>query len=176
MRTSVVVACVALLAQPALAQWSGWDYENDRPAEEFKELATALPAYPRDSDLLPFDAGPASGHRFYVDSKSLSVGKDGVVRYTLVMKTAGGATNVSYEGIRCDLRQVKIFASGRSDGTWAPAREPRWTRIETRPVDIHHGVLFRDYFCFGKSSKTPLARVEEALELFRNGGPKSVGE
>ena len=29
---------------------------------------------------------------------------DGVVRYTLVTRTAGGATNVTYEGIRCEGR------------------------------------------------------------------------
>ena len=166
MRASTM-ALLLLLAQPVGAQWSGWDYDNDRPVEQFKELELALPAYPLEDDLLAFEAGAASGHRFYVDSKALSVGTDGVVRYTLVVKTAGGATNVTYEGIRCDMRQVKIYASGRPDRTWARARDPQWTRIATKQLNVHHGVLFREYFCAGKTNKTPVARVEEVLDLLR---------
>jgi hypothetical protein len=166
MRASAV-ALLALLAQTAGAQWSGWDYDNDRPKEEFKELELKLPPYPAQDDLLAFDAGTATAHRFYIDSKSLSIGADGVVRYTLVVKTAGGATNVTYEGIRCDLRQVKIYALGRPDRTWVPARHSQWTRIATTQVNVQHGVLFRDYFCAGKSNKTPVARVGEALDLLR---------
>ena len=168
MRASAI-AVLALLAHSAAAQWSGWDYDHDRPKEEFKELELGLPPYPLEDNLLAFDAGAASAHRFYIDSKALSIGTDGVVRYTLVVKTAGGATNVTYEGIRCDLRQVKIYASGRPDRTWARARDPQWTRIATKQVDIHHGVLFRDYFCAGKTNKTPVARAEEALQLLRHG-------
>jgi hypothetical protein len=168
MRASAI-AVLALLAQSAAAQWSGWDYDHDRPKEEFKELELKLPPYPADANLVAFEAGAASAHRFYIDSKALSIGEDGVVRYTLVVRTAGGATNVTYEGIRCDLRQVKIYASGRPDRTWAGARNPQWTRITTQQVNIHHGVLFGDYFCAGKTNKTPVAGVEEALQLMRYG-------
>ena len=166
MRASAI-AVLALLAQPAGAQWSGWDYQNDRPAEQFTERELELPPYPLEDDLLAFESGAASAHRFYLDPKALSVGTDGVVRYTLVVKAAGGATNVTYEGIRCDLGQLKIYASGRPDRTWMRARDPQWTRIETKQFNVHHGVLFREYFCAGKSSKTPVARVEEVLERLR---------
>lgn len=175
MRASAL-ACLALLAQPALAQWSGWDYQNDRPKEQFKELEAKPPAYPKDDNLLPFETSAASPHKYYIDSKSLSVGQDGVVRYTLVVRTGGGATNVSYEGIRCDLRQVKIYASGRSDGTWVPARDPQWVGIVAQPVDIHHSVLLHDYLCFGKSSKTPVAQIQDALNLLRYGVPEKIRE
>jgi len=171
MRASAVI-CLALLAQPALAQWSGWDYNNDRPVERFKELEVKLPEYPQADDLLSFDAGAASSHEFYIDSKSLNVGTDGVVRYTMVVKTSGGTTNVSYEGMRCDLRQVKIYATGRTNGTWARARDSQWTAIRARTVNNQHAVLFRDYFCGLKTDKTPVARVQEALQLLRTGGPE----
>ena len=39
------------------------------------------------------------------------------------------------------------------------ARDPQWTRIATKQVDIHHGVLFRDYFCAGKTNKTIAAEL-----------------
>jgi len=172
MRASAI-AVLALLAQTAAAQWSGWDYDNDRPKEQFKELELKLPPYPTDDDLVAFDAGAASAHHFYIDSKALSIGEDGVVRYTLVVKTAGGATNVTYEGIRCDLRQVKVYASGRRDQTWVQSRNPQWTRISNQHVNIHHGVLFGAYFCAGKTNKTPVARKQEALDLLRYGDKRN---
>ena len=149
-------------------------YKNDRPVEQFKELEVKLPGYPKADDLLSFDAGAASPHRFYIDSKSLSVGTDGVVRYTLVVKTSGGTTNVSYEGMRCDLREVKIYATGGAAGTWARALDPHWASIRARTVNNQHAVLFRDYFCGLKTGKTPVARVQEALELLRTGGPQTT--
>ena len=172
MRVSAIVI-VALLAQPAGAQWSGWDYDNDRPMEQLKELEVKLPSYPADDDLVAFDAGGASAHDFYIDSKALAIGEDGVVRYTLVVKTSGGATNVTYEGIRCDLRQVKVYASGRPDRTWVPSRSPQWTRIAVQQLNNHHRVLFGEYFCAGKTSKTPVARKEEALDLLRYGSKRN---
>lgn len=172
MRASAI-AVLALFAQTAAAQWSGWDYDLDRPKEELKELEVKLPPYPADDDLVAFESGAASAHDFYIDSKALSVGEDGIVRYTLVVKTAGGATNVTYEGIRCDLRQVKVYASGRPDRTWAPSRNPQWTRITMQQVNIHHGVLYGEYFCAGQNSRTPVASKEEALNLLRYGSKRN---
>lgn len=168
MRASAL-ACLAFLAYPASAQWSGWDYDNDRPKEQFKELEVKLPEFPKDDDLVQFRGGAASPHRFFIDSKSLSIGNDRVVRFTLIVKTAGGATNVLYEGIRCDERQLKTYASGRRDGTWMRARDPQWVRIETREVNNHHGVLYQDYFCAGQSRNLPVASVKEALQRLRYG-------
>ena len=172
MRASTAL-CILLLANPVAAQWKGWDYDNDRPVEKFKEEEIKLPPFPDNADLVQFEASAASPHRFYIDSKSLAVGDDGIVRYTLLMRTSGGATNVSYEGMWCDSQQVKVYATGGADGNWMRARDPHWTRIQRRSVDIHHAVLFRDYFCALKTNKAPVARVEEALELLRNGPRES---
>ena len=168
MRASTAL-CLLLMAFPVAAQWKGWDYENDRPVEQFKEDEIKLPAFPDSANLVQFEASPASAHRFYIDSKALSVGADGIVRYTLLMKTRGGATNVSYEGMSCDPAQVKVYATGSAGGKWIRARNPRWMKIERRSFDIHHIVLFTDFFCALKTDKSPDARVEEALELLRNG-------
>src|SRR3712207_7049810 len=47
-------------------------------------------ALPKPENLLTFETGPLSTHRFAVDGKSLSVGSDGVVRYSLVATSSGG--------------------------------------------------------------------------------------
>ncbi|MCW5605336.1 MAG: hypothetical protein KIT18_12415, partial [Burkholderiales bacterium] len=90
----------ALVSVPAAGQWAGWDYDFDQEKKPWAEIVTQIPAYPKSENLLPFDAGSATSHRFFIDAASISVGEDGVIRYTLMIRTAGGATNVSFEGIR----------------------------------------------------------------------------
>lgn len=152
-----------LAAGSALAQWDGWDYKFDREVTPWTELQQQLPPYPLDANLIPLDVGSANPHRFYVDGKSVSTSADGVVRYTLVVKTAGGATNVSFEGIRCESREQKYYASGRSDRTWARARNPQWRFIEPRQVATQHTTLFGEYFCEGKFMVETAEKIVQAL-------------
>lgn len=169
MRPSAL-AWLAFLAFPAAAQWSGWDYTHDRPKEQVKKEAEAkLPAFPKDENLLQFEAGAASPNRFFLDTKAISIGTDGTIRYTLVIKTAGGATNVSYEAMRCALRQIKVYAVGRKAGEWMRARDPQWRTIQNRDISHYHSVLRGDYFCTGGYGYVPVASVEEALRRIRYG-------
>ena len=165
-------ALAALLASaavwPAAAQWSGWDYDRDEPVKQRVELEVKPPAYPKEGNLLQFDAGGASPHRFFVDPDSISVGEDGVVRYSLVVKTAGGSTNASFEGIRCESRELKVYAFGRKDGTWTPSRDPQWRRIEYKEVNRHHGVLYADILCRGR---TPVKSAKDVVNTIRYGPP-----
>ena len=167
-RALIVAAALAASVGPALAQWREWDADFDEDRRPWKEIEARIPSAPRTGDLVPFEAGAASPHRFYVDPRSLSVGDDGVVRYTLVIKAAGGATNVTYEGIRCELRQQKYYAVGRADGNWVRARNPQWRRIEPQDVNRHHNVLYADFLCPGKQ---PVKSVRQALQLLSYGPP-----
>ena len=164
----IVAAALAASVTPALAQWRQWDADFDEDRKPWKEIEARIPSYPRDGDLVPFEASAASPHRFYVDARSLSVGEDGVVRYTLMIKAAGGATNVTFEGIRCELREHKYYAVGRADGDWVRARNPQWRRIEQQDVNRHHFVLYSDFFCSGKQ---PHRSVREVLQRLRFGAP-----
>ena len=164
----IVAAALAASVTPALAQWRQWDADFDEDRKPWKEIEARIPSSPGAGDLVPFEAGAASPHRFYVDARSLSVGEDGVVRYTLVIKAAGGATNVTFEGIRCELREQKYYAVGRADGNWVRARNPQWRRIEHQDVNRHHNVLYSDYFCSGKQ---PHGSVREVLQLLKSGAP-----
>lgn len=158
-----VAAMLVSSAAFAQSQWEGWDYTFDREIRPWAEMQAQLPAYPRDETLLPIDVGAVTTHRFLVDAKSVSTGSDGVVRYTLVIKTSGGATNVSFEGIRCETREQKYYAIGRSDGSWARARNPQWRRIEFQHVNAHHMTLYGEYFCRGKFLRGNAAQLVETL-------------
>ncbi len=140
-----LIAAAALavaVAGPARAQ-----KDDDEDKKPWLELEVPPPPAPRTENLIAFDPGSVMPHRFYIDATSVSVGTDGVVRYTLVIKTAGGATNTTFEGMRCQTQEQKIYAVGNPDGKWVPARDPRWKRIESRDFNRHHGVLYLDFMC-----------------------------
>ena len=130
------------------------------------EEIVAPPAFPRESDVLPIYVNEMTSHRFFVDGSTLSVGKDGLVRYVLFVRTSGGATNVTYEGIRCEQLEYKIYASGRQDGTWALTRKPEWRGIENKPLNRHHAALSRDYFC---PNRSPIVTADEGRNALRLG-------
>jgi hypothetical protein len=155
-----------LWAVPVAAQWEGWDYDFDQEKRSWNEIQTQIPAYPKQSSLVEFEAGAASPHHFFIDADSISVGNDGVVRYTLLIRTSGGATNVTFEGIRCASREHKYYAIGRSDGSWSRARDPQWRRIEYKEINRQHGVLASDFFCHGKFT---VKNAKEALDLLKQG-------
>ena len=165
-----LIVAAALGAGAAHAQWKLFESDFDENQKEWKEIEAKIPAYPKDGNLLPFEAGGASPHRFFIDAQSLSIGEDGVVRYTLVVKTAGGATNVTFEGVRCDERQQKLYALGHAGGNWTRARNPQWRRIEYQEVNRHHGVLFADFLCSGTgNNRTPAKNAAEVVQRLKYG-------
>ena len=171
----VRLACWAaagwLAAGPALAQWDGWDYNYDREIIPWAEMQQQLPAYPADENLIPLDVGATTAHRFFIDGKSVSTGTDGVVRYTLVIKAAGGSTNVSFEGIRCESREQKYYAIGRSDRTWTRARNPQWRPIEFRQINAQHITLYGEFLC---RRQIMVESAEQIVRALRRGSVRSA--
>lgn len=164
------IAAIMLLlsAWPAVAQWKDWDYELDQEKKPWEELQTQLPPYPKAENLLRFEVGANSLHSHFVDAASLSVGEDGVVRYTMVIKTGGGATNVSFEGLRCDTRKVRIYAFGHPNNQWSRARDSGWRDVQLRQINGYHYTLLRDYYCW-TSSRKEVAPLKQIITNLKNG-------
>lgn len=163
--------CAGFVAGTA---WADIGFRNfdDPDAPRWQEEETVLPEFPRDENLREFYVSELTQHRFFIDGATLSVGKDGVVRYVLVIRTRGGATNVSLEGIRCENRKFKIYATGQRDGSWTRSRRDEWRPIENKPANRHHAALSRDLFCpDGVAIRTP-AEGREALRLGKH--PKAL--
>ena len=105
------------------------------PEEEvWSEAKLPLPPFP--------DLDSQKWQEFYVTERyqnqaylypaSLSIGKDGTIRYVLNIKTRNGVDNLSAEGIRCTDRQNKIFAYGDTIGReWIANRRADWASIDT---------------------------------------------
>ena len=158
---------LALLLLP-LASWgqSGNFDEDFEQDERWRELQTKLPAYPRSENFLPFKVSGATLFDFFIDAKSISIGTDGVVRYSLIAKSSSGALNVSYEGLRCSERQVRVYAYGRSDNSWSKARTSRWQALPVDSRNNQQTVLFNEYFC---PVKNIIYSTEEAIAALKAG-------
>jgi len=133
---AVVTACAGQPAAPG----------DDLGAKPWDAQKALLPPYPRQEQLAPVYVGSTRPFAYFIDRSSVSVGQDRVVRYTIVARSPSGATNVSYEGIRCQSYESRIYAFGRDDGTWVQARNQQWTSY-SRLASDYHLVLADDFFC-----------------------------
>jgi hypothetical protein len=132
--------------------------------KDFKEIDVELPAYPGEADLIEFRLRRNSSNRYYVDSKSISIGPDRVVRYSAVIESQSGALNTSYEGMRCKTSEYKVYAYGIKDGEWSNARGSQWRKIERSSADFRF-TLYKDYFCdieaiAGRNEKDLIANLK----------------
>ena len=140
------------------------DYESDTKA--WREIEAQIPAYPQSANLIAVPTGTATSHQFLVDASSVALGEDGVMRYTVVTRAAGGATNVTFEGIRCETRERKVYALGRTGGSWVRARDAQWQRIVLRDLTPYTHTLYHQFFCNERTRPTP---VRIALDALRQG-------
>lgn len=171
----VPLALAAALALTACGHNRTGDLEDkllmdpfiDKP---FTEDAVTFPAPPVDRDAVPFDVGgrDESPLRFAIDPKSVSIGKDNVVRYTVLITSKTGARNVNYEGLRCDTAERRIYATLRNDtnqwvgnravdmnetanaesasiNAYKPATD--WQRVGNGGPTDYASALMRSYFC-----------------------------
>ncbi len=135
---------------------------------DWKEAAVEMPAPPQAAGLRAFDIGSTSPNAFFVDEQSVTVGEDRVVRYTLVVRTPGGAENVTFEGIRCATGERRIYASGRKDGTWTPMKSSEWQPISVNNYNRPRAALAYDYFCDGPAAPRDRKHALQLLEQRRD--------
>jgi len=156
----VLTASLAGCGQSPRSDWER-QQEGKLPVEE----TAPLPPYPRGADLVEFYVAATSEFRFFVDAASLSIGADGVVRYVLVARSGAGAENVSFEGMRCNTGEVRVYAVGQQ-GRWG-GKPGDWRAIQPRSVQRWHNALYREYFC---PQKAPIASAREGADALRRGG------
>jgi hypothetical protein len=137
----------------------------------WKEIEAVLPLAPSEDNLRPIDVNQLSSNLFFVDEASVAYGSDDVIRYTMVVLSPSGARNVSFEGMRCETGERRLYAFLRSDGSWSRARNSAWARIEGSKVNRQHAALYRDYFC---TTGGMVVNTEQARRALRYGNPAAV--
>ena len=168
-RGAALLAAAALAAcMPSAFAQSQFEEDFDDTGKTWQEIEVQLPAVPSPENLIPFYVSPTATQNFAVDEKSLSIGKDGVIRYTMVATSPAGARNISYEGIRCETFEKKSYAFARSDGSWARSRRDQWEPIVRNAANRQHGVLATDFFC---ESKSVSGNRETILQRLRGNQP-----
>ena len=100
------------------------DWERQNRQSLISEDTAPPPPYPRQADLIEFYVSPTAEFKYFVDARSLSVGADRVVRFTLVARSPSGVDNVSYGGIRCP-REHRLYAVAHPEGSWS-GRDSDW--------------------------------------------------
>lgn len=160
-----LVVLVFLAAHMTARAQLRFEEDFDDPYKPWQEIVVQMPAPPQPENLVPFYVSAAATHDFMIDAKSLKVGTDGVVRYTLVSISQGGVRNVIYEGIRCGTFEEKQYAFGQPDGSWSRSRQDQWKPISGTGSNRHQSALARDYFC---DVRTLAGDTEEILYRLRN--------
>jgi hypothetical protein len=157
---SLLIAALAGCARgsPEISDWEREQALRQPAAGE----AVAPPPYPQDASLIRAELPGAAGFRFFVDGATLAAGKDGIVRYVLVARSADGAQNVSFEGLRCSTAEQRVYALGHADRSWTPAHG-EWRRL-ARPWHVE---LYRRYFC---PQSQPIRSAEEGRRALEQGG------
>lgn len=177
----ITALVLGLMAFPALADreatiWGdsyrqgGFEYDFDENAKTWKEIQAQLPPYPKADHLVEFTVSAATSNRFYIDYNSINVGGDGVVRYSVLIRSPSGAETVSFEGMRCETGERKLYAFGRQDGKgggeWSRNRFAKWEPIPARQASSHQRELFFHYLCAVETAGD-LKKIQYAV---RHGG------
>jgi len=158
----VAVAVLVAGCSTRPAEQSEWERDNRAAAPA--EVPVELPAYPVPARLIEFDKSAAADFGYFIDPQTLSVDKDGVVRYVLVARSTSGAQNVTYEGLRCASAEHRFYAFGRADGTWSRSRSGWRSLVQGQPLQR---VLYADYFC---PQKVAILNAAEGVRALRDGG------
>lgn len=118
----------------------------------WQEKATEAPKTFSTDKLQTFTVSQGSSLTYGIDPETLTVGEDWVVRYVLVARSASGALNVLYEGIRCQSAEVKTYARWDNNrSAWHTPSNSEWKALSfggaTRPAMI----LAKEGLCNGNS-------------------------
>lgn len=164
--TNMKLLPIFLLMLPAVClgktEYLNPDFVED--TTPWEEIAAKLPAYPKNENLVPFDVSSAATNKYMIDTASLSVGKDGVVRYSVVIESPRGARTVNYEGLHCDRAERKIYAFGQADGKWTENKRAAWEGIKVRSLLSYHKTLFEELFC---DLGIPIRDAEEGVRRLK---------
>ncbi|MFN8753814.1 MAG: CNP1-like family protein [Betaproteobacteria bacterium] len=134
------------------------------PAARLPELEVGLPDLPRDADLAEVRLRDFTSGKVRIDTRTLRVDEDLVVRYVVAVTTPGGVRNISHEAIRCDPNESKRIAIARTDGSWGRVSRSEWEPVSNVTYNAVQFSLAKDYFCGPMGAPRGKADIVNRLE------------
>lgn len=131
------------------------------------EAAAAPPSSFSTSSLQAFEVTKNSALSYGIDPLSLTVGEDGVVRYVMVARSASGALNVMYQGIRCATAQTKTYARWSDSSSWNTSPDAAWQALDFRGPTRPAMMLARQGVCEGRTITGDARKILTALKSDR---------
>jgi hypothetical protein len=119
----------------------------ERDEQETREVQVSPPSYPREGDLAEFTLRNPTINRFFIDTSTLTIAKDRIVRFVLVVRTPSNETNVRFAAIRCENREWKDIAFAGDDHSWNIDENAQWRRIQQLRYNNFQETLYTDFFC-----------------------------
>lgn len=133
-------AASVLQAQPSYQEETVWAESTVVPPKVFS------------TDVLqPFEVTRNSALAYGIDPRTLVVGDDGVVRFVMVARSASGALNVLYQGIRCATAETKTYARLSDKGSWNTSSDIKWQALSFRGPTRPAMMLARQGVCEGRT-------------------------
>ena len=156
-----------LLSLTAQAQYKTRDPadENDIDAPRFwNEVEVKIPNASPSKQLKPFFVSINTTLAFAIDAESIELGRDDVMRYIIVITSPTGARQVSYEGIRCEKHEWRLYGNLQSDGQWRRNPGSKWQLIMPNSYNRYHSALVKDAFC---ENSIPRRNIKEIISLLK---------
>lgn len=134
-------------------------------AADWKEVEAPPPPALRTEGLIPVEIGTKSALDYGVDPASVSVGKDGVVRYVIVAKSRSGAMNAFYEGLFCERDEYRVYARYANGQGWRPVESDEWKSVKDGFEANHVRAVARAGACLGHS---PSGTADQVVRNLRS--------
>lgn len=142
----------------------------EAPWKENREVD--FPPPPVQDNLIPLDAEAiGSGYEYFVDTASVSLGGDQVLRYVVVLESGTGSSATYYEGMRCETRQVKTYGFVTRQGAFKPMASSRWRRLRSSGPYAYRHLLAELYMC--DRAGWPISE-KQVLERLAQNDPSGV--
>ena len=165
--TKGLFCALLALSLSAHAQYKTLDPadENDIDAPRFwNEIEVKIPTALPSTELKPFFVAINTPLTFSIDAQSISLGADDVLRYIIVITSPTGAKQTSYEGIRCEKYEWRLYATLPSDGQWRKNPGSKWQMITSNSYNRYHAALVKDAFC---ENAIPRRNIKEIIQLLK---------
>ena len=137
------------------------DY-NEALETPWVEIETQVNKLPKEDELVQIELRSLPiGMTMFLDVEHATLSDDRVTRLWIVVKSSSGSYNGSYEALRCETNEYKVYAYGNPKRA-KPVRTvnlPNWRGIR---LGNYRNELMFDYICDGVTQR-PLGDVKTSL-------------